>query len=226
MKMIVGAGVIAVLIVCGAYFGGLWLYGDDPVPLGVSDQPSRVSVETSAVDNIEVNEPMTSGVFADESDSYVVESPDVLGHPHGESTHSHDTQAVDESLSEAWDWDEEIREERHEEFPGNRSDEELRAKFLASVESGKFSRKLREYFEAQHGKGPEVDMLVRYYDKLFTGQAMLSDSIKYNKAQLALGIGPYDAEHIDRMATHLEKHGDEPVSHTLTITSLDRLEVE
>ena len=33
MKMVVYAGVIAVLIVCGAYFGSHWYYGDDPIPL-------------------------------------------------------------------------------------------------------------------------------------------------------------------------------------------------
>ena len=222
MKMVVGAVVIAILIVCGAYFGSHWYYGDDPIPLIVDSQLPRVSVRTSAVDNSEVNEPTTSGVFADESDNDIVESPDAMGHSDGEFTHSHDTEAMDESSKEAWDWDEELREERHKESIANLSDEELRARFLASVESGKFSRKLREYFERQHGKGPEVDVLVRYYDKLVKGQAMLSDSIEYGKAQLALRIGPHGAEHIHRMTAHLEKHGDEPVSHTLHVTSLDR----
>ncbi len=219
MKMVVGAGMIAVLIVCGAYFGGHWYYGDDPIPLIVDSQPPRVSVGTSTVDNSEVDEPITSGIFADESDDDVVESSDALEHSHGESTRSHDTQAVEEPSSEAWDWDEELREEVPEEFPGNRSDEELRARFLESVASGKFSRKLREYFEAQHGTGPEVDALVRYYDKLFTGQAMLSDDIEMAKAEEALGTASHDAGYIDRLTARLEEYGDEPVGHTLTVTS-------
>ncbi len=230
MKMVVGAGMIAVLIVCGAYFGGHWYYGDDPIPLIVDSQPPRVSVGTSTVDNSEVDEPITSGIFADESDGDVVESSDGLEHSHGESTHSHDAQAIEEPSSEAWDWDEELREESREEvpeeFPGNRSDEELRARFLESVASGEFSRKLREYFEAQHGTGPEVDVMVRYHDNLLTGQATLSDAIEYDKARLALGLaGSQEAKAIDKSIEHLEKYGDEPVGHTLHVTSLDRLEV-
>ena len=224
MKMVVGATVIAILIVCGVYFGSHWYYGDDPVPLVLDSQPPRVSVGTSTADNSEVDELTTSGIFADESDSYVAESSDAMGHSHGESTHSHDTQAMDEPSKEAWDWDEELREVRHEESVTNLSDEELRERFLASVESGKFARKLREYFERQHGKGPEVDVLVRYYDKLVKGQALLSDSIEFTEARLALGLaGSQEAESIDRSIEHLEKHGDGRVGGTLTVTSLDRL---
>ena len=224
MRMVVGAGVIAVLIVCGAYFGSHWYYGAAPVPLIVDSQPPRVSVGTSTVDNPEVDELTTPGIFADESDSYVAESPDARGHADEEPAYSPDTQVIDESSPEAWDWDEELREARHEESVTDLSDEELRERFLASVESGKFARKMREYFQREHGKGPEVDVLVRYYDKLVKGQATLSDSIEFTKARLALGLaGPQEAESIDRTIEHLEKHGDERVGGTLTVTSLDRL---
>ena len=224
MKMVVGATVIAILIICGAYFGSHWYYGDALVPFVVDSQPPRVSVGTSAVDNSEIDEPTTPGVFDDESDSYVAESPDAMGHADEEPAYSPDTQAIDEASPEAWDWDEELREARHEESVTDLSDQELRERFLADVESGKFARKMREYFEREHGKGPEVDALVRYYDKLFTGQATLSDSIEFTEARLALGLaGPQEAESIDRSIEHLEKHGDEWVGGTLTVTSLDRL---
>ena len=224
MKMVVGATVIAILIVCGVYFGSHWYYGDDPVPLVLDSQPPRVSVGTSTVDNSEVDELTTSGVFADESDSYVAESSDAMGHSHGESTHSHDTQAMDEPSKEAWDWDEELREERHEESVTDLSDQELRERFLADVESGKFARKMREYLEREHGKGPEVDVLVRYYDKSFKNQATLSDSIEFMLARESLGLaGSKESESIDSSIEHLQKHGDEPVGGTLTVSTLDRL---
>ncbi len=226
MKMVVGAAVIAILIVCGAYFGSHLYYGDDPVPFTVDSQPHRVSVGTSTVDNSEVDELTTSGTFADESDNdiVVVESPDAMGHSDEESAYSPDTQVIDEPSPEAWDWDEELREARHEESVTDLSDQELRERFLADVESGKFARKMRKYFEREHGKGPEVDALVRYYDKLVKGQAMLSDSVEFTKARLALGLaGSQEAESIDRSIEHLEKHGDERVGGTLTVTSLDRL---
>lgn len=222
MKMVVGATVIAILIVCGAYFGSHLYYGDAPVPFTVDSQPHRVSVGTSTVDNSEVDELTTSGTFADESDNdiVVVESPDAMGHSDEESAYSPDTQVIDEPSPEAWDWDEELREARHEESVTDLSDQELRERFLADVESGKFARKMRKYFEREHGKGPEVDALVRYYDKLFKGQATLSDSIEFTEARLALGLaGPQEAESIDRSIEHLEKHGDERVGGTLTVTS-------
>ena len=224
MKMVVGAMVIAILIVCGAYFGSHWYYGDDPVPLIVDSQPPRVSVGTSTVDNSEADELTTSGIFADESDSYVAESSDSMGHSHGEATHSHDTQAMDKLSKETWDWEEELHAERHEASVTDLSDQELRERFLANVESGKFARKLREYFERQHGKGPEVDVLVRYYDKLVKGQALLSDSIEFTEARLALGLaGSQEAESIDRSIEHLEEYGDGAVGGRLTVTALDRL---
>ena len=216
MKMVLGAVVGAILFVVGIYFGSHWYYGDAPAPFVVDSQLSRVSVGTSAVDD----------VFADESDNdiVVIESPDAMEHSDEESAYSPDTQVIDEPSPEAWDWDEELREARHEESVTDLSDQELRERFLASVESGKFARKMREYFEREHGKGPEVDVLVRYYDKLFTGQATLSDSIEFTKARLALGLaGSQEAESIDRSIEHLEKHGDEWVGGTLTVTSLDRL---
>ena len=222
MKMVVGATVIAILIVCGAYFGSHLYYGDAPVPFTVDSQPHRVSVGTSTVDNSEVDELTTSGTFADESDNDIVvdESPDAMGHSDEESAYSPDTQVIDEPSPEAWDWDEELREARHEESVTDLSDQELRERFLADVESGKFARKMRKYFEREHGKGPEVDALVRYYDKLFKGQATLSDSIEFTEARLALGLaGPQEAESIDRSIEHLEKHGDERVGGTLTVTS-------
>ena len=53
---------------------------------------------------------------------------------------------------------------------------------------------------------------------------MLSDSIEFTEARLALDlVGSQEAESIDRSIEHLEKHGDEPVGGTLTVTSLDRL---
>ena len=225
MKMVVGAGVIAILMVCGAYFGSHWYYGDDPAPFIVDSQLPRVSVGTSAVDDLEVDELTTSGVFVDESDNDIIESPDSMGHSHEESTHSHEAQVMDEPSVEAWDWEEELREERHKESVTDLSDQELRERFLADVESGKFARKLREYFERQHGKGPEVDVLVRFHDKLFRGQAKLSDSIEFKMARQALGLAGYqEAEAIDKSIEHLEKHGDESVGGTLTVTALDRLE--
>ena len=224
MKMVVGATVIAILIVCGVYFGSHWYYGDDPVPLVLDSQPPRVSVGTSTVDNSEVDELTTSGIFADESDSYVAESSEAMGHSHGESTHSHDTQAMDEPSKEAWDWEEELREERHKESVTDLSDQELRERFLADVESGKFARKMREYLEREHGKGPEVDVLVRYYDKSFKNQATLSDSIEFMLARESLGLaGSKESESIDSSIEHLQKHGDEPVGGTLTVSTLDRL---
>ena len=216
MKMVLGAVVGAILFVVGIYFGSHWYYGDAPAPFVVDSQLPRVSVGTSAVDD----------VFADESDNdiVVIESPDAMEHSDEESAYSPDTQVIDEPSPEAWDWAEEPREARHEEPVTDLSDQELRERFLASVESGKFARKMREYFEREHGKGPEVDVLVRYYDKLFTGQATLSDSIEFTKARLALGLaGSQEAESIDRSIEHLEKHGDEWVGGTLTVTSLDRL---
>ena len=66
--------------------------------------------------------------------------------------------------------------------------------------------------------------MVRYYDKLVKGQALLSDSIEFTKARLALGLaGSQEAESIDSSIEHLEKHGDERVGGTLTVTALDRL---
>ena len=202
MKMVVGATVVAILIVCGAYFGSHWYYGDDPVPLIVDSQFARVSVGTSTVDDSEVDKP----TFGDESDNGIAESPEAMGHSHGDSTHSHDTQVMDEPSQEAWNWDEELREDVHEESITNLSDGELRERFLASVESGKFARKLREYFERQHGKGPEVDVLVRYHEKLVRGQAMLSDAIAFDKARRTLGIaGAHNAKDVDMAIKHLKK---------------------
>ncbi len=224
MKMVVGATVIAILIVCGAYFGSHLYYGDDPVPLTVDSQPHRVSVGTSTVDNSEVDELTTSGVFTDESDSYAAESPDTVGHSHEESAYSPDKQVIDEPFPEAWDWEEELREGRHEESVTDLSDQELRERFLADVESGKFARKMREYFEREHGKGPEVDVLVRYYDKLFKGQATLSDHIEFKIARQALGVaGSQEAASIDSSIEHLQEHGDGSVGGKLTVTTLDRL---
>ena len=224
MKMVVGATVIAILIVCGAYFGGHWYYGDDPVPLIVDSQPPKVSLGTSTVDNSLVDELTTSGVFADESDDDILESPEAQGHSHGESTHSHNTQGIDEPSPKAWDWEEELREERHKESVTDLSDQELRERFLADVESGKFARKMREYLEREHGKGPEVDVLVRYYDKSFKNQATLSDSIEFMLARESLGLaGSKESESIDSSIEHLQKHGDEPVGGTLTVSTLDRL---
>ena len=226
MRMVVGAGVIAVLIVCGVYFGSHWYYGDDPAPFVVDSQLPRVSMGTSTVNDSEVDELTTPGVFAGESDNniVVVESPDAVGHSDEESAYSPDTQVIDELFPEVWDWEEELREARHEESVTDLSDQELRERFLAAVESGKFARKMREYFEREHGKGPEVDVLVRYYDKLVKGQATLSDSIEFTKARLALGLaGSQEAESIDRSIEHLEKHGDERVGGKLTVTTLDRL---
>ena len=226
MKMVLGAVVVAILFVVGVYFGSHWYYGDAPAPFAVDSQLPRVSVGTSAVDDSEVDELTTPGVFADESDNdiVVVESPDAVGHSDEESAYSPDTQVIDEPSPEAWDWDEELREARHEESVTDLSDQELRERFLADVESGKFARKMREYFEREHGKGPEVNVLVHYYDKLFKGQATLSDSIEFTKARLALGLaGSQEAESIDRSIEHLEKHGDERVGGKLTVTTLDRL---
>ena len=224
MKMVVGAGVIAVLIVCGAYFGSHWYYGDDPTPVIVDSQLPKVSVGTSAVDNSEVNELRTSGMFADESDNDIVESASEMGHSDEDPTLPTDPQAIDEPSKQTWDWEEELHEARHQESVTDLSDKELRERFLADVESGKFARKMREYFERQHGKGPEVDALVRYYDKLLKGQAKLSDSIEYQKARLALGLaGSQEAESMDRSIEHLEEYGDETVGGKLTVTTLDRL---
>ncbi len=224
MKMVVGAGVIAVLIVCGAYFGSHWYYGDDPIPVIVDSQLPKVSVGTSAVDNSEVNELTTSGMFADESDNDIVESASEMGHSDEDPTLPTDPQAIDEPSKQTWDWEEELHEARHQESVTDLSDKELRAKFLASVEGGEFARKMREYFERQHGKGPEVDVLVRYYDKLLKGQAKLSDSIEYQKARLALGLaGSQEAESMDRSIEHLEEYGDETIGSKLTVTTLDRL---
>ena len=83
---------------------------------------------------------------------------------------------------------------------------------------------MREYFEREHGKVPEVDVLVRYYDKLVKGQAMLSDSIDFQIARQTLGLaGPQEMEAIDRSFEHLEEYGDEAVGGKLTVTALDRL---
>ena len=224
MKMVVGAAVIAILIVCGAYFGSHLYYGDDPVPFTVDSQPHRVSVGTSTVDSSEVDELTTSDTFADESDSYVAESPDAMGHSDEGAAYSPDTQVIDEPSTEAWDWAEELREARHEESVTDLSDQELRERFLADVESGKFARKMREYFEREHGKGPEVDVLVHYYDKLFKGQATLSDHIEFKIARQALGVaGSQEAASIDSSIEHLQEHGDGSVGGKLTVTSLNRL---
>lgn len=224
MKVVVGATVIAILIVCGAYFGSHWYYGDNPVPFTVDSQLHRISVGTSTVDNSEVDELTTSGIFDDESDSYAAESSDTTGDSHGESTDSHDTPEMAEPSPEAWDWEEELREVRHEETVTDLSDQELRERFLADVESGKFARKTREYFEREHGKGPDVDTLVRYYDKLFKGQATVSDHIEFKIARLALGVaGSQEADSIDSSIEHLQEHGDERVGGKLTVATLDRL---
>ena len=223
MKMVVGATIIAILIVCGAYFGSHWYYGDAPVPFTVDSQPPRGSVGTSTMDNSEIDEPTTPGVFADESDSYVVESLDAMGHSDEESAYSPDTQGIDEPSPKAWNGEEELHAEHDEESVTDLSDEELRERFLADVESGKFARKMREYFEREHGKGPEVDVLVRYYDKLVKGQAMLSDSIEFQIARQTLGLADvHEAGTTDRAIEHLEKHGDERVGGRLTVTALDR----
>ena len=186
----------------------------------VDSQTPRVSVGTSTVDNSEVDE-LT---FADESDNAIAESPDAMGRSDKQPTDSPDTQAIDEPSLQAWDWEEELHAERHKESVTDLSDQELRERFLADVESGKFARKMREYFEREHGKGPEVDVIVRYYDKLFRDQATLSDSIEFTKARVALGLAGFqEAESIDRSIEHLEKHGDESVGGRLTVTALDRL---
>ena len=220
MKMVVGATVIAILIICGAYFGSHWYYGDDPVPFTVDSQLPRVSVGTSTVDDSEVDE-LT---FADESDNDIAELPDAMGQSDKQPTDSPDTQGIDEPFLQAWDWDEEVGQAHEEPSVTDLSDQELRERFLADVESGKFKRKMREYLERKHGKGPEVDVLVRYYDKSFRNQATLSDSIEFKLARLALGLaGSKESESIDSSIEHLQKHGDEPVGGTLTVTALDRL---
>lgn len=224
MKMVVGAGVIAVLIVCGAYFGSHWYYGDDPIPVIVDSQLPKVSVGTSAVDNSEVNELTPSGMFADESDNDIVESASEMGHSDEDPTLSTDPQAIDEPSKQTWDWEEELHEARHQESVTDLSDKELRERFLADVESGKFARKMREYFERQHGKGPEVDVLVHYYDKLFKGQAKLSDHIEFKLARQGLGLaGSQESDLIDNSIEHLQEHGDGSVGGKLTVTTLDRL---
>ena len=220
MKMVGGATVIAILIVCGAYFGGHWYYGEDPVPFTVDSQLPRISVGTATVDDSEVNE-LT---FVDESDSNVAEAPDAMRRADEESVYSSDTQGNDEPSPKAWDWEEEIYVEQREVSVTDLSDQELRERFLAAVESGKFARKMREYFEYEHGKGPEVDVLVRYYDRLFSGQATLSDSIEFKIARQTLGLAsPQEMEAIDRSFEHLQKHGDESVGGRLTVTALGRL---
>ena len=221
MKMIVSAVLIAVLIVCGAYFGSHWYYGDDPIPLVIDSQLPRITVGTSQVEDSEVDELTTSGTFADESDNDIAaESSDAMEHFDEQPIYSSDTRVIDEPSPKARDWE----EERHKASIADLSDKELRERFLASVESGKFARKLREYFERKHGKGPEVDVLVRYYDKSFKGQAMLSDSIDFQIARQALGLaGPQEMEAMDRAFEHLEEYGDEPVGGSLTVTALHRL---
>ncbi len=226
MKMVVGAGVIAVLIVCGAYFGSHWHYGDDPIPVIVDSQLPKVSVGTSAVDNSELNELTTSGMFADESDNDIVEPASEMAHSEEDSTPSTDPRTIDDPSEQTWDWEEELHEARHKESVTDLSDQELRERFLADVESGKFARKMREYFERQHGKGPEVDTLVRYYDKLFKGQAKLSDHIEFKLARQGLGLaGSQESDLIDNSIEHLQEHGDEAVGGKLTVTALDRLRV-
>ena len=54
---------------------------------------------------------------------------------------------IDELSSASWDWEAEVSKAREEPTVTDLSDQELRERFLADVESGKFARKLREYFE-------------------------------------------------------------------------------
>ena len=129
MKMVFGAGVIAILIVCGAYFGGHWYYGDAPIPVTVDSQLPRVSVGTSAVDNSEVDELTTSGIFTDESDSDIIEPASEMVHSNEDSTHSTDPQAIDEPSTQVWDWDAEFGEASHEASVTDLSDQELRERF-------------------------------------------------------------------------------------------------
>ena len=218
MKMVVGAVMFVVLIVCAAYFGSHWYYGADPVPINVEIEPPRVSVGTAT--DSDFDELPAFDDFDDESDAGIVASAS----PDEKPNDSDGTDLIDELSSASWDWEAEVSKAREEPTVTDLSDQELRERFLANVESGKFARKLREYFEREHGKCPEVDVLVRYYDKLVKGQAMLSDSIEFTEARLALDLAEsQEAESIDKSIEHLEKHGDEPVGGTLTVTSLDRL---
>ena len=171
MKMVVYAGVIAVLIVCGAYFGSHWYYGDDPIPLRVDSPLPSVSVGTASVDDSEVDDLTSWDTFIDESDIDIAASADTMEPADEPPTDSPDTPGIDELSQKAWDWEEAVRQAREEPSVTDLSDQALRERFLADVESGKFARKMREYFEREHGKGPKVDVMVRYYDRLLTNQA-------------------------------------------------------
>ena len=218
MKLVVGAVMFAVLIVCAAYFGSHWYYGPDPVPINVETEPPRVSVGTAT--DSDSDELPDFDDFDDESDAGIVTSAS----PDEKPNDSDGPDLIDELSSTSWDWDAEVSKVREEPTVADLSDKELRDRFFADVESGKFSRKMREYFEREHGKGPEVDTLVRYYDKLFKRQATLFDHIEFKLARESLGLaGSRESESIDSSIEHLQKHGDGPVSGTITVSTLDRL---
>ena len=176
------------------------------------------------MDDSEVDDLTSWDTFIDESDNDIAESADAMEHADEPPTDSPDTQGIDESSPKVWDWEEEVRQAREEPSVTDLSDKELRERFLADVESGKFARKMREYFEREHGKGPEVDVMVSYYDKLFKRQATLSDHIEFKLARESLGLaGSKESDSIDSSIEHLQKHGDEPVGGTITVSTLDRL---
>ena len=218
MKMVVGAVMFVVLIVCAAYFGSHWYYGADPVPINVETEPPRVSVGTAT--DSDFDELPAFDDFDDESDAGIVASASSDEKPND----SDGTDLIDELSSTSWDWEAEVSEARKKPSVEDLSDEELRDRFFADVESGKFKRKMREYLEREHGNGPEVDALVRYYDKLFKGQAMLSDTIEFKLARESLGLaGARESASIDSSIEHLQKHGDGPASGTVTVSTLNRL---
>ena len=170
------------------------------------------------MEDSEVDDLTASDSLADESDNDIAEAPDAMEYSDEQS----DTQEIDEPFLQAWDWEEEVRQAHEEPSVKDLSDKELRERFFADVESGKFTRKMREYFERKHGKGPEVDVMVSYYDRLFKGQATLSDHIEFKLARESLGLaGSKESESIDSSIDHLQKHGDGPVGGTITVSTLD-----